>query len=183
MLLLLFAFMALTAVESAPNFYSGVLSFEQTRLSQTTEVGKLTRPQSILSIISLEYSDSFRLLVSRRLYNQRKQYFLEVNVTVSSDDKPLRWSMDVHYLLVRQLANIEVYSLNITSRRPTATISPKNLDVRRSRCILFPLGFSNSSMAERVIGYAHSENQEFIVYRKGTLQNPTVDYYDWWLFV
>lgn len=84
------------------------------------------------------------------MYNRRKSYFLEVNVTVDSFNKEMLWNMEVHYLLVRQLANIEVHSLNITTHDKVKWLKPQYLDIKSSRCILFPLGFSSSSLVQNV---------------------------------
>mgnify|MGYP000843987530 FL=1 len=165
-----------------PTFYAGLLKFHEQQLSQTEEVGKLAKPISILTLASLEYGGSFDLLTTRKMYNRRKQYFFEVNVTVGgAGGKPLRWNMEVHYLLIRQLANIEVISINITNSKPIGSIKPKYLDVKRSRCIIFPVGFSNSSMTERIVVYPNLD-QEYLVYRMGSL--PAESYTaNWWLFV
>jgi hypothetical protein len=104
-------------------------------------------PISILSLSSLEYSDSFELFTHRRLYSKNKEHYFEVNLFAQNNNSEhFRWSAQVHYLLSRPLANIEVYTINLTASNPTATIKLKYLDIGRSRCIIFPLGFSNSTL-------------------------------------
>jgi hypothetical protein len=41
---------------------------------------------------------------------------------------------------------MEVFTINLTGNKPMATIKPKYLDISRSRCVVYPLGFSNSTL-------------------------------------
>lgn len=170
-LIVLAALYACGAAEDSNVFYTGFMEFTQDDTSEFHEIGKVNKPISILSMSSLAYSNSFAMRTTRKLFKRKKQYLFQVNVTaVRNHDAYFAFSVTIQYIITRQLANVQVFTLNLTTKKPTATVKPDRLSIIKSRCIVFPLGFTNSSLTNKFT-IRQTQGPKYLIYAQAMVNH------------
>lgn len=121
----------------------------------------------------MAYSNSFALRTTRKQFKSNKQYFFQVNCTsINNNDPYFVFSTTIQYVITRQLDNMQIYTLNLTSKKPAGTVKPKRLSINKSRCIVFPLGFSNSSYVSK-FSVRQSQFTKFVIYAAAMINETT----------
>lgn len=161
------------SAEESDDFYTGFMEFNTDNTSQIHSIGKVNKPVSILSLSSLAYSNSFALRTTRKLFKRKKEYFLQVNATSTQTNDPyFSFSLTIQYFVARQLDNVQVFTLNLTSKKPVSEIKPKRLVVNKSRCVVLPLGWSSTALVSNFTARVVLPNK-FKVY-SGAMVNSTL---------
>lgn len=85
-------------------------------------------------------------------------------------DSYIKYSVTIQYMITRQLDNMQVFTLNLTTKKPRAFIKPKHLNTNKSQCIVFPLGFTNSTLVDKLTAHP-KEGSKFLVYSPRLIEN------------